>query len=167
MGTVLLVIGLLVCLVLVVVVVRWRRSMVQPNATPASADDEICLFCRKPFAVGEKFVALLKPYARELLGAEPTDLARGPNDKQGDPRWLAHENCVRVAQKNVCMFCEEGIMPSEEVAGFPRPDARDVLGAEPTERAATTDPMGRPCYVAHADCARTYVKDLQEHPYKP
>ena len=142
-----LIIGLLVGLAvlaggIVLVVGRRRRP-----------GDELCMFCREPFAAGEKFGALLEPYARELLGAKPPARSQGPLDAEGNPRWLGHVPCVRGAQKQVCLFCQVGVLPGDKVAGLPEDYARQLLGAEPIERAATTDPMGRPCYVAHLECA--------------
>lgn len=122
--------------------------------------DEICMFCVKPFGEGEELVALLKPYARELLGTRPPRRSRGPRDPDGRPRWLAHVDCVRAKQKEVCMFCQAGILPGDRIAGLEEPYARALLGAEPTERSAATDPMGRPCYVAHLECATTAGADL-------
>lgn len=145
-------IGVLVGLALlagVVVVVRGRRS-----------DGEVCMVCREPFLDGDTFVALREPQARELLGAPPPARARGPVDPEGNPRWLGHVGCVRGAQRVVCLFCEKGILHGDQVAGLRKDHARQLLDAEPPERAATTDPTGRPCFVAHLECATDAGADL-------
>jgi hypothetical protein len=115
--------------------------------------DEMCMFCLKAFEEEEVFVALLKPYARELLGTAPPRRARGPRDPQGRRRWLAHEQCVRGAVSTICMYCQGGLIYGDEVVTFPQAAARRLLGEEPPERSATTIPDGRPRHAAHRDCA--------------
>ncbi|RZQ61709.1 hypothetical protein [Amycolatopsis suaedae] len=124
------------------------------------ADDEICLFCLKPIEIGQ-FVALSKVYARQLLGASPPRRSKVKAPK--GTMWVAHVACARAAEKEVCVFCGEGILWGEQVAGLPETYVRRLLGgAEPDERSRSTDPRGRPCVVAHGTCATEAGVDLDQ-----
>jgi hypothetical protein len=161
---------LLVAGITVGILARRGRGPSRRGAGPPPPEAEVCVLCLEPLPEGIRLIAMSGVYTRELLGeGRKPDERSGTTDPYGERRYAAHVECVEAAaaEKQACMYCEAAILPDDRVLGVPEAAARQLLGEEPPERSAGTNPHGQPCYIAHERCARSAGVDLSRATHIP
>ncbi|MFI6349414.1 hypothetical protein [Streptomyces sp. NPDC050560] len=132
-----------------------RQGSVVPGA-------EVCVVCHEPIQVGEKLGAVLEEGARARLDGELDERALLV-DPKGNRRYAVHLGCLSVVDE-VCALCLDPVADGDRIAGVSAEFVREHTGAEPDRRAKTTDPLGNPCFAAHAGCAESAGAELKQAP---